>query len=171
MKKLLLTVVLAAVLLVGAIVPSFAGRASASSQTQSHAAAFDKTRFALHLGVAFFAVHHVYQKYQAGAFNKNAPHRVRSIFANGAVLLIGYHEAKVAYGIAQGSNSKTLQAVIAPLNALTNSLHTVGNKLNHGQFQAGDMAALNGQTNLVGSASSRAGYSVKDRPMTMPSGA
>lgn len=153
------------------VAPSLASRASAAEPAKSHAAAFDKTRFALHLGAAFFAVHHVYKRYQQGAFKKGAPHRTRTIIANGALLLIGYHEAKVAYGIAQRSNSKTLHALIAPLNAFVGGMGSVGNRLHSGQYSARDVSTLDRQANLASSASTSAGYIVKDQPMALPAAA
>lgn len=170
MKRTLIALALVAALLSSAVAPSFAGRANAASHTRAHAALFDKTRFLLHAGIAFFAVHHVYKKYKAGAFNSGAPHRVRTIVANGALLLIGYHEAKVAYGIAEKSNSKTLHAVIAPLNALTASLGAIGAKFKKGQYSSSDVTSLESQTDSVGSVSSKAGYTITDHSVPLPSG-
>lgn len=171
MKRTFIALALAATLLSGVLSPSLAGRASAASHSRAHPAVFDKTRFLIHAGVAFFAVHHVYKQFKAGSFKSGAPHRVRSIIANGALLLIGYHEAKVAYGIAQKSNSKTLQAVVAPLNALSNSLGAVGNKFKKGQYSDSDVSSLETQTSTVGSLASKGGYNITDRSVPLPSGA
>ncbi|GAC1325978.1 MAG: hypothetical protein NVS2B16_08120 [Chloroflexota bacterium] len=171
MKKTLITLTLLAAMAGGVLAPSLAGRASAAVHSRSHAAAFDKTRFVAHLGVAIFAVHHVYKKYQSGSFNKGAPHRARSIVANGALLLIGYHEAKLAYTIAQSSKSKTLRAVIAPLNGLVGDLNRVGSTFKRGTYNAGGVSTLNREAQTVSGASAGAGYAVKDRPTALPAGA
>jgi hypothetical protein len=65
------------------------------SHSQAHPALFDKTRFVLHLGLAYFAFHHfVYKPYKAGSFKAGASHRTTSIIKAGVALLITYHELK-----------------------------------------------------------------------------
>ncbi len=75
MKSKLIALSLVAVLLTGVVMPSFAGRAHAAvppvpvaSATNTHPALFDKTRFLLHAGAAFFIIHHEYGRYKQGYF-------------------------------------------------------------------------------------------------------
>src|SRR5690349_14945605 len=126
MKSRLITLALIATLLAGVVAPSFAGRASAAapaapaaSGMQSHAAFLDKTRFLAHVGAAYYAFHHwVYTPYKNGAFKSGTPGRVTAIAKAALALAFSYHELKVAYDIANKSSSKTLHALVKPLNVL-----------------------------------------------------
>jgi len=82
-------------------------------------ALLDKTRFAAHLGVAYFCFHHwVLKPIQAGEFSKGAPHRVSTIVKGGAALLFAVHEVKVAERIAHKSNSPLLHSLDGKLVGL-----------------------------------------------------
>ncbi len=99
MTSKLIVLSLVAVLLMGVVRPSFAGSAHAAapvaavhvaSATNTHPAFFDKTRFVVDLGVAYFCIHHVYKNYKRGLYAKGADGRLRHIIAAGAVLAIAY---------------------------------------------------------------------------------
>ncbi len=177
MKIKLFAVGLLALLLVGAAGPSFAGRANAAapsahvaSATASHAAFLDKTRFLAHAGIAFFAIHHEYRRYREGYFNSGAAHRVRNIATAAAVLLLGYHEAAVAYGIAKKSNSKTLHAFASPINALVSGMAAVRGRLTKRQFNASDLTNLNNQTFSINNLGRQNGVgSISDVSVPLPS--
>ncbi len=157
-------------LLLGVLSPTVAREASAATQhnqvaavhTQAHAAAFDKTRFLAHLAVAAFLVHYIYKKYKAGSLGRT--HIFTSIKAAVAALL-AYHEMKKAYDIAKGSNSKTLQAVVAPINALTGTLSSMSSKLKHGDTS--QVSTANSQQATLQSTAGKNGYSYQDQ---QPSG-
>ncbi len=175
MKSRLLTLSLLAALLIGALTPAFAGRTQAATPAiatpHTHAAVLDRTRFLFHAGVAFFAVHHEYARYKAGDFASGAPHRTTRIITAAAVLLLGYHEAKSAYDVAEKSNSKTLHALASPINLLASELSTVHGRFSKGQFNATDLQMLNNSTNTIGSASRANGTgAIKDVSATLPSG-
>src|SRR5690242_21080147 len=124
MKRRIIVLALMGSLLIGVLSPAAAGRVSAAPErsqvaavhTQAHAAAFDKTRFVAHLAVSAFLIHYIYKKYKEGKLGR---FHIFTDLKAAAAALIAYHELKVAYGIAKGSNSKTLQALVAPINALT----------------------------------------------------
>ena len=73
MKSKLIVLGLLALLLAVVAPPQVVGRASAvpaapaAGSVQAHAAIFDKTRFLLHVGLAYYAFHHfVYKRYKEG---------------------------------------------------------------------------------------------------------
>ena len=148
---------------------SVAPPAQAATRAESHPAFLDKTRFALHMGLAYFAFHHfVWNKYKAGDFKAGAAHRTSTIIKAGIALLFTVHELKKAYDIANGSSSKTLQALVKPLNALGYKMQTIGNRFKKGQYSDADVNSLNSSANSFSKTSSTNGYGFKDIPVTIP---
>lgn len=126
----------------------------------------DKTRFAAHLGVAYFCFHHwVIKPYQDGGFNDGAPHRVSTIVKGGAALLFAYHEVKVSEKIALESKSPILHALDTKLIALGASMATVGANLKSGHFNPDDIKGLTALTGSVKSDAAAAGEDIKDVPV------
>ncbi|HEX6509680.1 MAG TPA: hypothetical protein VF221_18780 [Chloroflexota bacterium] len=170
MKRRLVALVLIGVLLAGVFSSAAAGKVSAAParshvaaiHTDAHAAAFDKTRFVAHLAVAAFLVHYIYKKYKDGKLGRT--HIFTDIKAAVAALL-AYHEMKKAYDIAKTSNSKTLQALVAPISALTGTLDTMSSKLKHGDTS--QISTANSQESSLQSTSSKNGFGYKDQ---QPSG-
>jgi hypothetical protein len=177
MKRKILALVLIVGMLFTALAPSLAGTAAAAApshvQTQSHthhnAALFDKTRFLLHMGLAYYAFHHfVYARYKAKDFNKGAAHRTKDLIEAGIALLFAYHEVKVAYGIAKGSNSATLHALIKPVQALGNAANSVAGKFKKGDFSTTDFSGLTGKFSGLAKTAGAAGYTIHDLPVKIP---
>src|SRR4051812_36839632 len=116
MRRKFVMLGLLAAFLLAVVSPSVAGRTSAAvpaapaaTSSQTHAAFLDKTRFVLHAGAGFYAFHHfVWARYKNGGFSASDPHRTSNIVKAALALLFAYHEFKVAYNIANKSNSKTL---------------------------------------------------------------
>src|SRR5919201_4171527 len=176
MRHTFVTLGLLAVLLLAVVSPSFAGRTSAAvpaapaaTAAQTHAAILDKTRFLLHAGAGFYAFHHfVWARYKNGGFSVSDPHRKSNIVKAALALLFAYHEFKVAYGIAYKSNSKTLHALIAPLNRLGGAVNTVYTKLKGGQYSDTDIESLNDNVSSFGKLSGSNGVAIKDRAVPLP---
>lgn len=170
MKLRVVVLLLISTLLVGVVSPAVALEARAAPQythvaavhTRSHAAAFDKTRFLAHLAVAAFLVHYVYKKYKDGKLGRT--HIITDLKA-AAAALIALHEMRTAYGIGKASNSKTLQALISPMAALTGTLGTLSSKLKHGDTS--QIATANSQESSLQTTAGKNGYSYKDQ---QPSG-
>ena len=126
MKRPLMVGVLLALLLCGPLAPGGAGHAvaarpaaPAAGHIATHPAIFDKTRFVLHMGFAYFAFHHwVYKPFKAGDFATGASHRLLHLGKAALAILFTVHELKKAYKIASSSHSATLHALVAPLTAL-----------------------------------------------------
>jgi hypothetical protein len=167
---------LLAALLLAVVSPSFAGRTSAAvpaapaaTSSQTHAAFLDKTRFLLHAGMGYYAFHHfVWARYKNGGFSASDPHRKSNIVKAVIALAFAYHEFKVAYRIANNSNSKTLHALIAPLNRLGSSVNTVATRLKGGQYSDADIESLNDNISSFGKLSGSNGYTIKDRAVPVP---
>jgi hypothetical protein len=167
---------LLAALLLAVVSPSCAGRTSAAAPAvpgatsgQTHAAFLDKTRFLLHAGAGFYAFHHfVWARYKNGGFSASDPHRKSNIVKAALALLFAYHEFKVSYNIANKSNSRTLHALVAPLNKLGGSVNTVYTKLKGGQYSDTDIQSLNDNINSFGKVSASDGMTIKDRAVPVP---
>lgn len=126
----------------------------------------DKTRFAAHLGVAYFCFHHwVIKPIQEGDFNNGAPHRVATIVKGGAALLFAVHEVKVSERIARKSNSPILHSLDGKLVGLATSFAAVGTALKAGHFSPDDVKGLTTKTDDVSSDAAAAGQPIKDVPI------
>ncbi|HLJ66044.1 MAG TPA: hypothetical protein VKX16_01630 [Chloroflexota bacterium] len=135
----------------------------AASAPNAPAHFFDKTRFLAHMGIAYYAFHHwVIIPWQHHQFNSGAPHRTSTIVKAGIATLFAYHEAHVAYDIANKSNSKLLHALVSPINKLLSLAGSVGNKLKKGQYSTSDLSNLSSSVSSVGTAAAKNGYTIKD---------
>lgn len=183
MKRTLIALALALAVLASMLVPSATTRASAAhSVTHSaaislpvagvapaRAALFDKTRFVLHMGLAFYAFHHfVYARYKSGGFASGAKGRTGNFVKAGIALLFAYHEVKVAYGIANSSSSGTLHALVSPLNKLQSLFNTEASKLKSGNYSPSDITNLNSAVTSLGSQASSGGFNIKDITALVP---
>jgi hypothetical protein len=126
----------------------------------------DKTRFAAHLGVAYFCFHHwVLKPMQQGDFANGAPHRITSIVKGGAALLFAVHEVKVSERIARKSNSPLLHSLDGKLVGLATSFAAVGTALKAGHFAPNDVKGLTTTTADVSADAAAAGQPIKDVPI------
>lgn len=185
MKIKLFAIGLFALLMVSIAGPSFTGRASAAVRTvpvasapAAHNQAFcDRTCFLFDMGIAFFAIHHVYKKYQQGYYASGTSGRTKHIIAAGVVLLIAVNRLNAAYKRANESNSKTLHALVSPINALLGKA-----KGTYGTFNGkngnvdpstvdSSLQGLNSQSSQLGSQANGAGYNIKDISTPLPAGA
>ncbi len=129
----------------------------------------DKTRFAAHLGIAYFCFHHwVMRPYEQGNFAPGAPHRIGSIVKGGAALLFAVHEVRVSEKIARTSHDPLLQKLDGGLTNLGASFAAVGEKLKAGKFSPGDVAGLNGAAASVASGAAADGAPIRDVPVPVP---
>ena len=140
-----------------------------SSAVRPAEALFDKTRFAAHLGVAYFCFHHwVSKPFKEGAFTNGAPHRNSSIVKAGGALLFGVHELKVSNRIAHESRDPLLQKLAGSLDNMTNSFSSIGDKFKSGNFNPSDVGRLNQSVDTVNGRAQSAGINVKDVPVAIP---
>lgn len=173
MRKTFLTLALLAALVTGVLAPNAAGTVSAApavqSTTQSHAQLFNRTRFVVDLGVAFFAFHHwCYNPYKAHAFDKSAPHHVKDIIKCGVALLFTVNRVRAAQKAANTSSSKTLKLLVTPINKLGDAFTSVGTKLKAGTYNPLDLFNLNRSVTAIGAAAAAGGSKIKDVPLSIP---
>ena len=132
-------------------------------------ALFDKTRFVLHLGAAYYAFHQWDLKpYQQGKFSAGAPGRTASLVKGGLALAFAAHEVSVARKVAQNSKSPLLQKLDSGLNSLSSEMSAIGAKLKGGTLNPADLQTLNTDTQNFGAASAAAGQPIKDVPVAIP---
>ena len=132
-------------------------------------ALFDKTRFVLHLGAAYYAFHQWDLKpYQQGKFSAGAPGRTASLVKGGLALAFAAHEVSVARKVAQNSKSPLLQKLDSGLNSLSSEMSAIGAKLKGGSFNPADLQTLNTDTQNFSAASAAAGQPIKDVPVVIP---
>lgn len=167
-KTRLLAGIFLTALLVGLFTTSAPG-AQAAPVSRPTAPLFDKTRFLLHMGAAFYAFHHwIYAPYRAHSFDKGASGRTKALVKAGIAALFAAHEVHVAYGIAQNSNSKTLKLLVAPINKLGNTFASAGTAFKSGQFSSTAVNSMNGSVNFIGSTAAKGGYGIKDVATHIP---
>ena len=182
MKGRILALVFALVIVLGLCAPlsthaqaqgtTRVSAASAQVTVASRAQLFDKTRFLLHAGAAFYAFHHfVYKRYQQGGFAANASGRKGNFVKAAIALVFAYHELHVAYGIANGSSSKTLHLLVAPINKVLSLFDAEKTKLTNGNYSDSDLTNLNSSVTSLGSTASSAGYGIKDVTVPVPGAA
>jgi hypothetical protein len=165
MKRQFLILAILAALVFGVTAPTLADQATAAApashpalvHTQAHPAAFDKTRFVLHLGIAAFLIHYIYKKYKDGKLGRF--HIINDVKA-GIAALFAYHELKVAYNIANSSKSKTLQLVVKPINALLGAISSAASKLKHGDTSG--VSSMDGDLGNLSKTASAEGFAFKD---------
>lgn len=132
-------------------------------------AILDKTRFAAHLGVAFFAFHRwVYNPYKAGSFKTGAQGRTKTLVKGGAALLFAVHELKVSSDIAHKSKSPLLQKLAGSLDSLKGEYSSLGAKLKGGQFNPADIEAANTHVSAAGAGAAAAGVAAKEKETAIP---
>lgn len=132
-------------------------------------ALFDKTRFVLHLGAAYFAFHHWDLKpYQQGKFAAGAPGRTASLVKGGLALAFAAHEVTVARKVAANSSSPLLQKLDGGMNSLSTEMSSVGARLKGGNLNPADLKALDTDTQKFGADSAAVGQTIKDVPVPIP---
>lgn len=140
-----------------------------TAPTNTALALFDKTRFVLHLGAAYFAFHHWDLKpFQDGKFAAGAPGRTANLVKGGLALAFAAHEIVVARKVAANSKSPLLQKLDGQLNSLSTEMSTLGGRLKGGKFNPAELQALNTDTQNFSSAAASAGQTIKDVPVAIP---
>jgi hypothetical protein len=125
--------------------------------TQVGKVTFDKTKFALHAGLAFRAFHHfIYGPFKAGGLHGVAP-----LAKAGAAGLFTVHELKLAK--ADAESSPTLCHLAAPFDNAGAALSSSLNNIKSGKASSADMEALNSKVNAVQSGAQADGVPAPDQ--------
>jgi hypothetical protein len=122
---------------------------------------FAKTKFLVHVGLAFGAFHrYIYKPFKAGAFQSGAPGRIKAFAKAGAAGLLAAHELKIANEDALSDSH--LRPLATKVDALVARLGSLGGALKGGSLNAASIAGAAGAVTALGSASSGLGAGIKE---------
>jgi hypothetical protein len=122
---------------------------------------FAKTKFLVHVGLAFGSFHrYIYKPFRAGAFKSGAPGRIKALAKAGAAGLFASHELKVANEDALSDDH--LRPLATKVDALVAKLGSLGGALKSGSLNPTSIASAAGAVTALGSASSGLGAGIKE---------
>ncbi len=139
------------------------GSSSASGSTTTETVHFAKTKFVLHVGLAFGAFHrYVYKPLRAGVFGKPLSHKAALVKAALATAFI-VHELDVAYTDAQ--SSPVLTKLTSPLTALKTKTASLVAGFKAGHYDKAQINSAQSDVASITSQAAGAGAAVKDLPV------
>jgi hypothetical protein len=142
--------------------PSGGAGVASTSSTPTGTIHFAKTKFVLHVGLAFGAFHrYIWKPFRAGVFAKPLTHKLALVKAALATAFV-IHELKIAYADAQ--SSPTLSKLVSPITALKNKIDSLVAQFKAGQYDPTKINAAQTATGSLSSLSAGAGAAVKDLP-------
>ena len=122
---------------------------------------FAKTKFVLHMGLAFGAIHrYIYKPLRNGALRRGAPGRVKVLLKGAAAAVFAVHELRVAHDDALASN--LLRPLANKVDSLGSKLSALVNGLKSGSVNPAAILSSSGAADALGSASSGLGVAIKD---------
>jgi hypothetical protein len=122
---------------------------------------FAKTKFVLHAGLAFGAIHrYIYKPLRAGALHKGAPGRAKVLLKGAAAAVFAVHELRLAHDDALSSD--LLRPLTNKVDGLSSKLAGLVSGLKNGSVNPAAIASASGATDALGSASSGLGVRTKD---------
>ena len=131
----------------------------------SNTTSFAKTKFVLHLGLAFGAFHrYIYKPFRAGSFTKGAHGRIRAFIKAGLAAVFIEHEVRLAAGDVE-ANPTLCKAIAAPMRTIFSTVSGAVTGLRHGNSSAVQSA----QTNLSSIESTSANQGVTINESANPS--
>jgi hypothetical protein len=135
----------------------------AATQTSGTTTHFAKTKFVLHAGLAFGAIHrYIYKPYKEGKLSGGLLHHKLATVKAALAAAFAYHEVRLALDDAR--SSKVLSTVLAPLLALQTKLSALRDGLKGGNVDPAAIASANAQTSAIAADSSRRGQPIQDQP-------
>ena len=156
-------------LLVGALVLAGCGTKTVSSTNTNGQVStqtvpnvhFAKTKFVLHMGLAFGAIHrYIYKPLRNGALRRGAPGRVKVLLKGAAAAVFAVHELKIAREDALSSN--LLRPLANKVDALGSKLGNLVSGLKTGSVNPAAILSSSGTADALGNASSGLGVGIKD---------
>jgi hypothetical protein len=135
-----------------------AGQATTRTVPNIH---FAKTKFVLHMGLAFGAFHRYISKpLAAGAFGPGAPHRVRSIVKAGTAALFAVHELRMAREDALADDR--LRPLTERVERLLGRLVHLGSALKRGTLEPSAILGSAGAVSALSTASGALGAAIEE---------
>jgi hypothetical protein len=127
---------------------------------------FAKTKFVLHVGLAFGAFHrYIYKPLKSGAFSSGAKGRVKAFLKAGAAALFAAHELKTAREDALSDDR--LRPLAEKVEALLGRFTSLGSSLKSGSANPAELAGAAGAVSSLGAASSGVGAAIKEVAPTL----
>ncbi|MGZ6615775.1 MAG: hypothetical protein ACXVFQ_15245 [Solirubrobacteraceae bacterium] len=122
---------------------------------------FAKTKFVLHAGLAFGAIHrYIYKPLRAGALHSGAPGRVKVLLKGAAAAIFAVHELRLAHDDALSSD--LLRPLTNRVDGLSSKLTGLVGGLKNGSVSPAAILSANGAADALGSASNGLGVGIKD---------
>ncbi len=122
---------------------------------------FAKTKFLLHMGLAFGAIHrYIYKPLRNGALRSGAPGRIKVLLKGATAALFAVHELRVAHDDALSSN--LLRPLANKIDGLGSKLSGLVSGLRNGSVNPGAVLSSSNAADALGSASSGLGAGIKD---------
>ncbi|HEY1833114.1 MAG TPA: hypothetical protein VGG08_01650 [Solirubrobacteraceae bacterium] len=122
---------------------------------------FAKTKFALHMGLAFGSFHrYVYKPFRAGVFTTNAPGRLRAFLKAGTAAIFAVHELRTAREDALSDSH--LGPLVERIEGLLGSLAHIGASFKRGTLKPAVIASAASTVAALGSSSSSLGVAIKE---------
>jgi hypothetical protein len=122
---------------------------------------FAKTKFLLHAGLAFGAIHrYIYKPLRNGALRSGAPGRIRVLLKGATAALFAVHELRVAHDDALSSN--LLRPLANKIDSLGSKLAGLVSGLKNGSVSPSALLGSSNAADALGSASSGLGAGIKD---------
>ena len=122
-----------------------------------------KTKFVLHMGLAFGAFHrYIYKPYKAGSFQSGAPRRIRTFLKAAGSAAVVVHELRIAKADAEAD--PTLCKLVAPLDSLDSKLGELTGRLKGNPTDpAAAIESANGAVDGVQQQATQLGAVITDR--------
>ena len=115
---------------------------------------FAKTKFVLHMGLAFGAFHrHIYKPLKSGAFSSGAKGRVKAILKAGTAALFAAHELKTARDDALSDDH--LRPLAEKVEALLGRFTSLGSSLKGGSLNPPEILGAAGAVSSLGAGEQR----------------
>ncbi|MDQ6818408.1 MAG: hypothetical protein M3018_13530 [Actinomycetota bacterium] len=122
---------------------------------------FATTKFLLHAGLAFGAIHrYIYKPLRAGALHSGAPGRVKVLLKGAAAAIFAVHELRIARDDARASD--LLRPLVNKIDHLGGQLSSLVSGLKSGSVNPAAILSSAGAADALGSASSGLGAHIKD---------
>jgi hypothetical protein len=141
-------------------VSSLGANGQATTQTVPNVH-FAKTKFVLHTGLAFGAIHrYIYKPLRIGALRRGAPGRIRVLLKGAAAAIFAVHELKLAHNDALSSD--LLRPLANKVDGLGNRLSGLVGGLKRGSVNPAAILSSSAAADALGSASTGLGVGIKD---------
>lgn len=122
---------------------------------------FAKTKFVLHAGLAFGAIHrYIYKPLRDGALRSGAPGRVKVLLKGAAAAVFAVHELRLAHKAALSSD--LLRPLTNKVDGLSSKLTGLVGGLKNGSVSPAAILSATHATDVLGSASNGLGVGIKD---------